>query len=143
MRYRTLWVVRHVMPDDRLVHAKMEPEDEHAVIALALRNGKIHPDLAYAMAEFSKAFAQTGLYEVDPGRTTEVPDLQVWFEGVGEHLMGGLPMRPHYGGVGPHFFTILVDKRMVEPALLREMNEEVMPMVCGILVPTSYATPEA
>jgi hypothetical protein len=55
---------------------------------------------------------------------------------VEDRLLGNLPLNVHYGGLSSKFFTILVDRDLVvEPAVLREMNEEAMPLVCGLLVP--------
>lgn len=137
MRYRTLWVARHRLPDDRLVHAAVELDGgAEADIHLAVRKGRINPVLARAMAEFSHAFAQAGVFQVDPEQPGKPPELQVWFEGIEERYLGNLPMNVHYGGAGSKFFTILVDEDLVEPALLREMNEEAMPEVCRYLVPT-------
>lgn len=136
MEYRTLWVVRHVMPDDRLAQAQVDPDD--GVITIALRYGHIHRDLARTMAIFSMMFAQTGLFELDPGQAGQRPELQAWFEQTDERFTDGDPMRAHFGGRGPWFFNLLVRDDMVDKALIREMNEEVMPIACGILVPASY-----
>lgn len=139
MHYRTLWVVRHVMPDDRLAHTSVDLD--RGTIALALRHGKIHPVLANAMRQFSQAFARSNLYDLDPTRMPDVdrPELIAWFEAVDDHLLDGQPLQVFYGGKSPAFFNIIVDKSLVEPALLRELNEEVMPPVCGLLVPFGYA----
>jgi hypothetical protein len=34
-----------------------------------------------------------------------------------------------------------VDRDLVDPAFLREMNEEAMPTICGLLVATSSSLP--
>src|SRR5688500_13372922 len=119
MEYSPLWVARHHMPDDRLMHAKIDVEREGGVITLSARYGHIHPVLFRAMATFSKAFAEARLFELEPEQQAEQPELQVWFERVPDRLMGGLPMRTHYGGLGPKFFEILVDEDLVEPELIK------------------------
>jgi hypothetical protein len=134
MDYRTLWIVRHVMPADRLATGRIDTED--GVITIALRHGHIRPDLAQAMAAFSRAFAESGLFELDANRICGPPELSARFEPVDDHLLDGSPMRVLYGREA---FDILVDRKAVDPALLREMNEEVMPLACDLLVPVSYA----
>jgi hypothetical protein len=143
MHYRTLWVVRHVMPDDRLATVSINPapgrDPDTATIAIALRYGHVHADLAQAWSALSKSFADHGPFELDPDHDVRRPELQTWIERVDERHTGNAPMQAYFGGVGPHFFEILVNKDLVDPALIREMNEEVMPVACGVLVPASYA----
>ncbi|MFE6222990.1 hypothetical protein [Streptomyces sp. NPDC057854] len=137
MKYRTLWIVRHVMSDDRLAEVKIDIDD--GVIALALRHGHIHSALARQMAAFSHAFAEVGPFELDPGHVTQRPDLLVWFERVDGRFTDGEPMRMYFGGRGPWFFEILLRDDLVDEALVREMNEDVMPTACGLLVPARLA----
>lgn len=136
MRYRTLWVVRHVMPDDRLAHGVADIDD--GVIAVTLRHGFIHPALVQVMADFSKRFADLGPYEMDPDHVDGTPGLTVGFERVDSRFMEDLPMSIHFNGS----FEIMLHEDLVRPELVREMNEEVMPVVCGVLVPVTYADAE-
>jgi hypothetical protein len=138
MKYRTLWVVRHVMIEDRLAHVKVDTDDRQGVVTMSLRSGKIHEDLARAMASFSKNFAASGVFELDTNHPQTMPELQAWFELVGDHITGDRPMQPYLGGHNPSFFEILVNENLVNKDLIKELNEEVMPNICGLLVPSSY-----
>lgn len=141
MQYRTLWVVRDHLPDGRLVSVAVGDGEAGAEVTMAGRPGVVQPVLWRAMAAFSGRFAETGLYDLDLAHAARPPDLQVWFEGVEDRLLGNLPLNVHYGGASSRFFTILVDRDLVDTAMLREMNEEVMPLICGLLVPTSSSRP--
>jgi hypothetical protein len=135
--YRTLWVVRDHLPDARLVSVAVSEAGGVAEVEVTLRSGRVSPVLTRAMAAFSGRFAETGLFDIDLAHAARPPDLQVWFESVEDRLLGNLPLNVHYGGVSSRFFTTLVDRDLVDPAFLREMNEEAMPTICGLLVATA------
>lgn len=139
MHYRTFWVVRHVMPEDRPAHVTTDLTTGD--IVLSLHQGFVNPQLAHTMAEFSRGFAESNLYDLDPVRDIfkpDKPELIAWFEGVDQYFLGDQPMQVFYGGRSPAFFEILVDKDMIDPAMIRELNDHVMPTVCGLLVPFGH-----
>lgn len=134
MSYQTVHMIRHVMPDDRLAHLKVS---QHGGIGMAdffYRAGHIHPALVRDMADLSRAVAETGLYDLDPFRDPVDADFEAWYEVVPPELTDDLPdpMRAKYGELG---WEIQVRGDLVDPALIKEMNEVVMPTVCGLLVP--------
>lgn len=133
MAYHTLWAVRHVMPDDRLATATVDVDAD--VIVVALRYGYVHPALARSMAAYSKAFADSDAFDL-AGGPPGAPWVSAWFEGVADerHTADGL-MRASMTGSGPWAFEVLVRRDMIDPAMIRELNLEVMPTACGLLVP--------
>ncbi|GHG09967.1 hypothetical protein [Streptomyces hydrogenans] len=139
MKYRTLWIVRHVMPDDRLATARVDTDPEEALITLSLRYGYTHRALVRQMAIFSSAFAEAGPFELDPGHVMQRPELQAWVERTDRRFTDDEPMRMHFGGRGPWFFEILVRDDLIDEAVVRELNADVMPKACGLLVPARMA----
>jgi hypothetical protein len=79
MQYRTLWVVRDRLPDDRLVSVAVAEADGVADVTVTLRRGKVSPVLARSMALFSGRFAETGPFDVDLAQGARPPNLSVWF----------------------------------------------------------------
>lgn len=135
MKYRTLWIARHVMPDDRPAYVKVDAEPDEGLISVAIRRRCIHPALVRSVGIFSEAFAQAGPFEMDPGHESQPPELQAWFEAADGRFTDDEPMRMYFGGRGPWFFEILVRDDLVDEAVIRELNETVMPTACGLLVP--------
>ncbi|HYF71776.1 MAG TPA: hypothetical protein VD864_03090 [Nocardioides sp.] len=132
MAYKTIHMIRHVMPDDRLAHLLVS---QHGGIGMAdffYRAGHIHPALAREMADLSGAVADTGLYDLDPFREPHGAEFEAWFEVVPPELAEDRPLRARFGELG---WEMQIRGDMVDPALVKELNEIVMPKVCGLLVP--------
>jgi hypothetical protein len=125
--YRTIHVVRHVIPDGRLVHAKIED----GVVEFAYRAWRIEPVLVQAMGLLSSRVAAAGIFDLDPAGGE--PALSVWFEAADIEPLMDYRVGQFEGM--PPFFELWVRKDHIDPAMVRELNEEVMPLVCGALVP--------
>lgn len=130
MEYRTLWVVRHVMPDDRLAHAKVDPD---GTITLAVRYGHIHPALLHKISVYSETLSGVGLFDLDPQAQPAHPDVQAWFERVEERFTDNQPLKMYCGGRMPMFFNFLVRQDMAGEEFIREMNYDMLPDVVGRL----------
>lgn len=131
MLYRSLHIIRHVMPDDRLAEAHM---DEDGVVVVNYRYGHIHPALMRDLWSMSTGLGAILEVKPDPDRP---PMVQAWLTS-GEL---GMPMRPRLVSSLPLSFEIQVRRDLVDPALLREMNEVAIPFVCGLLVPVLAPPP--
>lgn len=132
MLYRTLHVVRHVMPGDRL--ATLAVEDDAMVFAY--RAWHISPTLVRDMGDLSRSVAACGVLELDPDHGPSDLPIMAWLES------GDLdvPMRPRIACDATRLcFEIQVRRDMIDPALLREMNEIILPIACGLLVPARVA----
>lgn len=132
--YRTIHVARHYIPQDRLARATIEDD----VILFSYRAWHIHPALLAGVSELSQDIAWSGILDLEVDHTPEAPPIMAWFE------PGNLaiPMRPRVGGASgnlPPFFEIQCRADMIDPALVREINEKVLPWVCSFLVPVSVA----
>lgn len=134
MTYHTVHMIRHVMPDDRLAHLVVSQQRGIGMADFFYRAGHIHPALAREMAEISRAVAETGLYDLDPFREPVGAEFEAWFEIVPPELADDMPgpLRPRFGEMG---WELQVRGDMVDPSLIKELNEVVMPRVCGLLVP--------
>lgn len=135
MEYRTLYVVRHWMPDDRLARAKIEDD----VVTFELRSGHVSPALVAAMSRVSSQVAATGALDLRPGLTG--PGIQGRLFRVEDWLTGGEAMamhgRLHEGVVS---FEVLVHEALVDMPLVREFNDEAFPVVCCALIPVTGST---
>jgi hypothetical protein len=136
MEIRILHIVRHVMPNGRLVSARL---DDDGVIIFEYRDRHIHPDLVHAWSGLGAAIGYSGLLERVEREPVRPPLVQAWAES--GNL--GIPMTPriHLLDGMPLAFEIRVMEEMIDPALLREMNEETLPHVCDFLIPTAPAPP--
>lgn len=132
MDYRALWVVRHVMPDDRLAYGRVDTNGI-GTITLGLRFGYIHHGLTWALSLYADALSGAGFFDLDLRRATDRPDVQVWFERVDERFTDGYPLQMYVGGRRPLFFEFLVRDDMVDSALISELNEDVLPDIVGLL----------
>jgi hypothetical protein len=134
MSYQTVHMIRHVMSDDRLAHLKVSQHHGIKIADFFYRAGHIHPALVRDMGELSQAIAETGLYDLDPFRDPSNADFEAWYEIVPPDLADDMPdpMRAKYGQCG---WELQIRGDLVDPALVRELNENVMPTVCGLLVP--------
>lgn len=132
MEYRTLYVVRHWMPDDRLASVRIEDD----VVIFELRSGHVSPALVAEMARTSAQVAATGALDLRPdlpgpgieGRLVRVED---WLTGGDAMAMHG---KLHDGVIS---FEVLVHEALIDTPLVREFNSEAFPVVCGVLTPTT------
>lgn len=127
MYYMTYHVIRYCLSDDLLAQATFWPD---GVIALEYRAGLIHPALVRRMSAISKEVAHSGAFRLDYGQRESPPELSAWLE-PGE--LGDDLMRMRFGL--PPFFEVQVRADMIDPALLREVNDTVLPAVCAVLLP--------
>lgn len=134
MTYQTVHMIRHVMPDDRLAHLVVSQRGGLGMADFFYRAGHISPALAREMADLSRAVAETGLYDLDPFRSPVDAEFEAWFEVVPPELADDMPgpLRSRFGDLG---WEMQVRGDMVDPELIKELNEIVMPRVCGLLVP--------
>lgn len=133
-------MVRHVIPDDRLAHVTFTRGEDDDLLVFAYRAWHIEPVLVQDMGALSSAVASTGAFELDPERLEckGPPKLEAWFELVPGDLMAPDKVMDYrvvkYDHM-PAAFEIQCRAECVDPALIRELNEEVLPPVCGALVP--------
>jgi hypothetical protein len=135
MEYRSYWLVRHYMPDDRLATLALNEEGGRIRMTFAFRFGLIHPALVRAFATFSNSFEDAHILDFDWSYGTQHPEFQAWFTRVDEAHTGGEPVEAFVGGKDSIFAEMLTHKDLIDPAVIRELNEEVMPSVSGLLVP--------
>lgn len=134
MEYSTTHIVRRVMPKDRLATAKI---DDDGNVTFAYRAGYVHPTLVHDMGMLSSAVAQSGLLTLVPQIPEHPPHLIAWLS-----RDPGLeqPMRQVVEVTDLISFEVRVRADMIDPALLREVNEQVFPIVCGVLIPAGIVT---
>lgn len=130
MNYSTTHVVRRVMPTDRLAVAQLEKDN---TLVFSYRAPFIHPALVHDMGLLSGAVAQSGMLDIAPVVPRRPPHLIAWLS---RDFDLEQPMRPKVDVTDLISFEIRCRADMIDPALLREVNEQVLPIVCGILVPT-------
>lgn len=126
--FKPLHIIRNLLPDDRLAHARISPVD--GVMVIEYRKGFIHPQLMREIKELSEGVGQSGMFEID-GETEHPLHVMAWME-TGSL---GIPMKPRvfpYADI-PLVFELQVHSDMVHPTLVREMNEYVYPTVCGAM----------
>lgn len=136
-------MVRHYLPDDRLAYATVTPgvDGEEGVLTFGFRAWHIHPALVAGLHQFGDALANTDLYEFDLDRTGEPSELCAWFEAVPERLMPrGRIMTPHIDAPPNALpcFELRCRADLVDPALIREVNEHVLPWMTSLMVPARW-----
>lgn len=129
MSYDTIHMVRRVMPTDRLAVAEVAQD---GIVTFSYRAPFIHPALVRDMGELSHAVAATGMLDLVPDIPGHPPHLISWLS---RDFELEEPMRPRVTVTDLISFEIRCRADMIDPALLREVNEQVLPVVCGILVP--------
>lgn len=134
MEYWTVHLVRHWIPDDRLVRATIDPS---GLITFAYRAWHIHPALVREFAALSDDVALTGILELDLSHQGP-PSLTTWVELVPPELQD-VPLVPRIGpptATLPPFLEMQVRRDLIDTAIAREFNEVVLPYVTTILVPS-------
>jgi hypothetical protein len=131
MEYRTLYVTRHVMPDDRLADVHLAADGS---LVFSLRAWHIHPALVQAMGDISRSFSNSGIIELCTN-ADRPPGILAWLES--GNLAAPLVPRIPAAIDGRLAIEIQVSQDMIDPALMREMNEHVLPYVCSLLVPVT------
>lgn len=137
MGYRSLNLIRHVLPDDRLANVRIDPD---GVIVTEYRYGHIHPAFVAELNWLSKQIADTGVYDLDPariGQTDGEPSVIAW---MAPGLMSEI-LDMHVVTVPgmPTGLEVRLRADHVDPALVREINDYVYPVISGVLVPASPA----
>lgn len=130
MPYRTVHMIRHHLPDDRLAHLTV---GDGGVITFAYRAWRIHPALVRDMHALSASVAESGVYELADGPVMSKVAV-AWFQ-TDQGLAVPLAHRVSIDG-GVAMFEMRARADMIDPALLRELNEFVLPEVCGMLMPS-------
>lgn len=129
--YRSSHILRHWMPDDRLAWSTIEDDG----FTFHLRAGRIAPALVAQVRDLSAATAALGLFDLAVDGTPRAGPGVVAYFGLSERIE--LPMEVLVRCNGGFEFEIALRSDMVDPALLRELNEEAMPRVAGLLAPAT------
>lgn len=135
MDFRTSFVVRHVLPDDRLANGKIDPE--RRIITLEMRWGYVHPALVRDFNIISSAVNDSGLLAFDPdlpepGIQSEMVRVEPWLTD-DEPLL----LRPTSLTDRCITFEILAHENLIDLALVREMNQYAIPDVCKVITPVT------
>ncbi len=126
MSYRTFHVIRRVMPDGRLASVHL---DDDGVIVFGYRAGYVHPQLVRAMSDLSAQVSESGAVDLAEAGGE---DIAAAFEVVHSGLL--LPTQVMAWRVGPALtFEMQCREGLIDPAMIRELNSEVMPWVCSRL----------
>lgn len=136
-------MVRHWLPDDRLANARITPgvDGNTDVLTFGFRAWHIHPQLVADLHVFGEDLANTDLYEFDLDRRGGPSEVLAWFEAVPEHLMpAGKTMTPHVDAPPGALPCIELRCRadLIDPALIREVNEYVLPGLMSVMVPAGW-----
>lgn len=138
MRYRTFWVARHVMPDDRLAYGNIDTEpDDAARITMGVRHDRIHPELMRELSQFTRGFEEVEMLELDPDHSVDQPETQVQFRQADARFVGDRLLLAVPAGEGM-CIELLLREDLITPELIAELNQ-VMPTVAGLLVPNVHA----
>ncbi len=126
--------MRPVLPDDRLAHTEVS---DNGVMTFAYRTEHIHPLLFRDLAELSRHITRSGMFDLDLSRAGQEPLFTVWMEL--DPATDWAPDRVLASRVsnrnGPPSFELRIRDGAIDPALMREMNEYAMPLICGALIP--------
>ncbi|MGW0682907.1 hypothetical protein ACWD2L_06035 [Streptomyces sp. NPDC002754] len=141
--YRSICVARHWLPDDRLAHTVITAgaDGEPDVLTFGFRAWRIHPALVAELNDFGAALANTDMYEFDLERVGGPSEVCAWFEAVPEHLMPpGEIMTPHVDAPPNALPCIELRCRadLIDPDMIREINEYVLPQLTGLMVPARW-----
>lgn len=131
--YKIIHIVRHVIPDDRLCRVTADAD----AMTFAHRFGHIHPSLVWEMNAISLELVRLQIFDLDPARLGQECSIQAMLT-LTDALPDGRVMSVHVippCAFAPPCFEVAVRRGCIDPALLREMNEEVLPAGCGALVP--------
>jgi len=138
-----LWRSYHLavprIPDGRQAHMLITAARGETLVTFLYEQGRIDPLLLGALNQLGAAVAGSGLYDLDQGHIGK-PLLSAWIERVPAELMPpGEIMHPRAGvSAGlPPFIEIMCLQDLVAPGIVREMNESLLPTVCGMFSPGS------
>jgi hypothetical protein len=139
--YRTLHEVGTNLPDGRAVDLEIKDNLLHFVY----QAGRVDPDLVRDLDELSRHMTRSGLLDIRPDRLIQAPDplFKVHFEAVrrsAANMAQGFGTRIGQDRKIP-FFEIYCRWDLIDPVVIREMNEEILPVVCSVLVPVVRQVP--
>lgn len=137
MDFRTSFVVRHVLPDDRLANGKIDYD--RRVLTLEMRWGYVHPALVRDFNIISSAVNDSGLLAFEPDLTG--PGIEAEMVRVEPWLTGDEPLLLLTTNITDRCITfeILAHEKLVDLALVREMNQYAIPDVCQVITPVAAA----
>jgi hypothetical protein len=131
-------VLRHHMPDDRVINVKFWDD---GMIVCEYRYGYASRLLVSRLDTLSHGITGSGILQLDWDLRGQPPQLMCWME-AGDL---GIPVAARVGeGDGyrlPMFFEIQIRRDEVDPAVVRELNEIALPEICGVLLPYGSAVP--
>ncbi len=137
--FMAIHVVRHHMRDDRLADVTFWDD---GLIVFSYRFGHIHPALVGELDRLSRDISHSGVVQFAPEHLDEPLHVMAWYE------PGGSPDAPLTARAGPGdgyglppFWEIQIRGDMIDPALVREVNEYAMPRGCSLLVPFGESVP--
>lgn len=135
MTYRTVHMVRHAMPEDRLAVARVGESGGDQLLTFAYRAWRIHPALVHEMGDLSSHIAEAAVYDLDLLREGAPPVFTCWFELMAPESAPRDRLMTYR--ITEYGWELALRSDLVDPAVVRELNEHVMPTVCGILVPVN------
>lgn len=137
MFWRSYHMAIPKIPDGRQAHLLITADQRGTLVTFLFEEGLIHPDLLVVFNQLSVAISESDLYDFDPEHRGK-PLLSAWLERVPAELMPpGEIMHPRAGvSAGlPPFIEIMCLEDLVAPGVVREMNESLLPKVCGMFAP--------
>jgi hypothetical protein len=129
-------VIRHHMPDDRVVNVRFWDD---GMIVCEYRFGYVTPLLVRELDTLSHGITESGVLQLDWALRDRSPQVMCWFE-TGDLA---IPVRARVGEPDgyslPMFFEIQIRPKDADPAIIRELNQVILPSVCGVLLPYGSA----
>lgn len=125
-------VIRHVMPDGRLANVTVT---DHSM-TFAHRFGHIHPLVVAELNAVSRYSLESGAFGFEPWRLGGWSQHECWMELVPDKYMPHgrhLTFRVRSSEVTVPGFELGVREGMIDVALLREMNDTVLPAATAVL----------
>lgn len=133
--FQVLHVIRDTVPDGRLV--RLVTLDH--VARFEYLAGHINPLLVGDINELSRHVARSGLFTYEVDRLGAEGAFRAWLEpGNPDYMAPGQTLQirlPRAHPEAPPSFEVWCRSDMIEPEVLREMNEVALPAVCSVLVP--------
>jgi hypothetical protein len=137
--FRALHIVRFCLPGERLAHTWTDTRDGDAALFFEYRAGYTHPALVRELGQLARGIAESGVFDFDPAGGGE-PCLDVWYERVPGEYLGDRILVPRIGSGSRLFIELKCHADLVEPEVIRELNEEVMPSALTGIVPAMQQT---
>lgn len=129
--FQAIHMTRLCLPDGRLANVRTNGDG----LLFEYRKWHAHPALVRQLDELSRGIAESGVFDFDP--LGSEPFIEVWYERVPGDLMGDRIMVPRISG--RLYIELQCRAELIDPEVVREINEEVMPSVLGMIVPVMHA----